>query len=459
MTLPVTLADAPALPRVAEAMTAAPSAGDGVAFAAALAETMAVPADTVPAPAVGEAVGQATGPTEARMNAEAMLADLNQRAVSLGDASRTGVAPALPSADGEAAPVSAEMAPLLPGAAAGPDEAPVAPETAVTAEDGFEAQETVTEEEGRSVDEEIPLALPLTALLAAALPSASAGESGAPTVQSGDAAVEAARRAMAATMAMPGLAKSDKAAKGPLDGPDAAEPAPEGDVAVGEKDETGPAKANGGAEARSVAAPVIPMAVALRNGAEARRDASAEVTLAATGGEAPSGGASTVATGSAQQQTAAQATGHLPTGPIQTMRPGWEAALADRIAAELSSDGKEIELDLAPEKLGHLKIRLEVVDGLAQVRIVTETPEAARLFQQNEHRLSENLSRAGLSLGGQDAASRDAQNNGAQGQNGQTPGERGARMRGVEMHFDRQGAGALAEMAGRAGRGLVNLIA
>lgn len=459
MTLPVTLADAPALPRAAEAMTAAPSSGDGVAFAKALAETMAVPAGTVPASAVGAAVVNGAGAPEASMDAEAMLADLNQRAIGLGDASVPDVAPALPHAEGEAAPVHAEMNPLLPVAAAGPDEAEVAPETPLPTEAGSEAPEAITDEEGRSVAADIPLALPLTALLAAALPAAPSGDAVAPTVQPGDAAVEAARRAMAATIAMPLTAKAEKDAKGPLDGPDAAEPALEGEIAMGEKDATGPAKAAVGAEARSVAAQVIPMAAVLRNGAEARRDASAEVALAATGGEAASGGGSTAATGSAPQQTGAQAMGHLPSGPIQTTRPGWEAALADRIAAELSSDGKEIELDLAPEKLGHLKIRLEVVDGLAQVRIVTETPEAARLFQQNEHRLSENLSRAGLSLGGQEAASRDAQNNGAQGQNGQTPGERGARMRGMDVHFDRQGTAALAEMAGRTGRGLVNLIA
>ena len=230
-------------------------------------------------------------------------------------------------------------------------------------------------------------------------------------------------RAMAATIAMPLTAKAEKDAKGPLDGPDAAEPGPEGDIALAEKDEVGASKA---VEARGVATPVIAMATTLRSGAEARREGSAEVALAITGSEAAASGASPAATGSAPQQSASQALGHLPGGPIQITRPGWEVALADRIAAELSSDGKEIELDLAPETLGHLKIRLEVVDGLAQVRIVTETPEAARLFQQNEHRLSENLSRAGLSLGGQDAASRDAQNGGAQGQNGQTPGERGA---------------------------------
>ena len=136
--------------------------------------------------------------------------------------------------------------------------------------------------------------------------------------------------------------------------------------------------------------------------------------------------------------------------PIAMMRPGWEGAIAERIEAELSGDG-QIELDLTPEHLGRLKIRLDMVDGQTMVRFVTETPEAARLIQQNEHRLSESLSRAGLSLGGQETASRDPQ------------GERQARGggEGGGMSYERPAEAKVGTMTvpRRAAPGLVNLVA
>jgi flagellar hook-length control protein FliK len=160
---------------------------------------------------------------------------------------------------------------------------------------------------------------------------------------------------------------------------------------------------------RREAAGLTPLAVqavdrqAARAAVEAVVDTAVETVAAAT---AP--------TGQTPQQ-AAQVTAQLPAAagfaapaPIATDRPGWEGAIAERIEAELSGDG-QIELDLTPEHLGRLKIRLDMVDGQTMVRFVTETPEAARLIQQNEHRLSESLSRAGLSLGGQETASRDPQ--------------------------------------------------
>ena len=468
MTLPVTLADTPALPRVTEAAASGPAAGEGseARFAETLAGAMgAAPVQKGEAKGgakVAEAVAPAT--TEAAPDAEAMLADLEQQVVAM-----EGETPAA------VAGVAVEIAalPTVPGA--GPD-VPVdvpATDAPVLTEMVGDGSEMPGEEPGGDEvatdtppEEEIPLALPLTALLAAALPPVTTGEGAAPTVQATDAAVEAARRAMAATMTVPGLVKTEKGAKGPLDGPEVSETTPEADVAMAEDEEIGPTKTAQAGEMRTPAVAVPTVATELRNGAEARREAVTEITLAALGGETAEGTATVTTTGTATAQVGAQALAPGAGGPIQTGRPGWEAVLADRIAAELSADGKEIELDLAPETLGQLKIRLEVVDGLAQVRIVTETAEAARLFQQAEHRLSESLSRAGLSLGGQDTMSRDAQSGaqgglaqGQAGQGGNGPSDRGGRPRGIEMHFDRQGVVALAEQAGRAGRGLVNLIA
>lgn len=128
----------------------------------------------------------------------------------------------------------------------------------------------------------------------------------------------------------------------------------------------------------------------------------------------------------AQLQTAAPSQPAPTANPVALNRPGWEGTVTDRILAELSEDGSRIDLDLTPEHLGKLRISLEMVDGRAQIRFITETPEAARLIQQSEHRLSESLSRAGLSLGAQDSSSRDGQTH-SQYQQNQQQGDRSAR--------------------------------
>lgn len=138
--------------------------------------------------------------------------------------------------------------------------------------------------------------------------------------------------------------------------------------------------------------------------------------------------------------------------PLRTDLPGWEQVLSERIAAELSDDGQEIELSLSPEKLGPLRIKLEMVDGLAQVRIITATPEAARVFTEAQHRLTEGLQRAGIDLGSQSAES---------GQQGRQTDDRAAtrnRMTEFLTHSRRIEAGDAPALR-RAASGLVNLMA
>lgn len=153
-------------------------------------------------------------------------------------------------------------------------------------------------------------------------------------------------------------------------------------------------------------------------------------------------------------QLQAQPVQAQPTDPktalLRTDLPGWEKVLADRIAADLSDDGSEIELTLSPEKLGPLKIRLELADGQAQVKIVTATPEAAKLFTETQHRLSEHLARAGLDLGAQTADSRQSQDD--------RPAPRGLRATEFMARAGRREAEATAPTR-RASAGLVNLMA
>lgn len=118
---------------------------------------------------------------------------------------------------------------------------------------------------------------------------------------------------------------------------------------------------------------------------------------------------------------------------LDTNDAAWVETLSAQIEANFTDNGGEIELQLTPENLGQLRIRLEVVDGAAQVTIVTESTDAARLFQQNEAKLSELLAKSGLNLTDHNASAerqdrRDGQPNGqgianANGRSGAQDGE------------------------------------
>jgi flagellar hook-length control protein FliK len=143
--------------------------------------------------------------------------------------------------------------------------------------------------------------------------------------------------------------------------------------------------------------------------------------------------------------------------PLDTTQSGWEAALTERITARPTDLGQEIEITLNPENLGHIRIKLDLSDKAATVQIVTDTPQAAHLFQQSETRLAEALNRAGLSLTSHDATSRDAGGReGGQGgqRQGQTPGNPRAEVALAGL----RGTLAAPSVSGRAAN-LVNIVA
>lgn len=158
-----------------------------------------------------------------------------------------------------------------------------------------------------------------------------------------------------------------------------------------------------------------------------------------------------------QAQTLPAATPRADALPLDTARPGWEAALSERITARMTDIGQEIDITLSPEKLGTLHIRLELSDSTAQVRIVTETPQAAQLFQQSEHRLSEALNRSGLTLASHDATSRDMTGRDGGGKDTSPRGgsARSDTLPGVPGPMQALGA----PLAGRHAINLVNLVA
>ena len=440
MTMPDTIA-LPRAPAVTEASAAprqasAPAAARGDGFARTLADVMEPAegdkADGVEA-AEAEPVADKAEAAPAVAKAAVVLDDLGRIAALLPmePAGAEGVADAAAAEGAEppsAAAVQAALAGVLP--------------TAVAAPEG--SGETGTEDElaeGETEDTD-----PLAALGLG--PAAQVAPATLPVEGEGEAAVgQAVATVMAQGAMQPMMAAQVKPAATP------ALPMGEATAEGGEATEAdgtdAPTEAREAVQRRE-AAGLTPLAVqaldrqAARAAVEAVVDTAVETVAAAT---AP--------TGQTPQQ-AAQVTAQLPAAagfaapaPIATDRPGWEGALADRIAAELSGDGQQMDLELAPEHLGRLRIRLEMTDGQAQVRFVTETPEAARVIQQNEHRLSESLSRAGLSLGGQETASRDPQGD-----------QRPARGEGIAARFlERPVEGLAAAIPGRAARGLVNLIA
>lgn len=445
MTMPDTLA-IPRSPAVTEAAVGLPgvggpvvAAGGGDGFAQTLADVMG------PEGAVQAGAGEAVAGKAEAAGSVAMLDDLGRMAALLpggqGDTAGEGaVAEA-----GSAGALQDALATVLPRVMLPSGDASEAENSLVVTDDGAEVAD--------------PLAAlglgPLAAAAPAVLPEGEAevavGQAVAAAMTGG--AMQPMMQPMIRAQGNPQAAATGAAATG-----SAATGAAEG----GAEAATGIEGSGDGADAPTVAGEVVarreaagltPVAVpatdrqAARAGAEPQGDAVPEGVTGITA-------AVTAAAGQVPQQ-AAQAV--MPTqgavafaapAPIAVDRPGWEGAIADRIAAELSGDGQQIDLEIAPEHLGRLKIRLDMTDGQAQVRFVTETPEAARLIQANEHRLSDALSRAGLSLGGQETTSRDPQGDRP------TRGE-GPAARFLERSVDVQAA----PLPGRMGRGLVNLIA
>ena len=438
MTMPDTIA-LPRTPAVTEAVAAprqaaAPAAAGGEGFAQTLADVME-PAESDKAAEVSAAEAEPedgkADSTPVIAKAAVVLDDLGRIAALLPIAGAEGVAEA-PATEGVEAPPAAAVQAALAGVL---PKAVVAPEGSGEELPGEEMAEGETEETD-----------PLAALGLG--PAAQAPTATLPIEGEGEAAVgQAVATVMAQGAMQPMMAAQVKPAAPPA--PLLGEAKTEGGEVTEAEGTDAPTEAREAVQRREAAGltPVAMQAVD-RQAARAAVEAVADAVVETVAGVA-------APTGQTPQQ-AVQVTAQMPAAagfaapaPIATDRPGWEGALADRIAAELSGDGQQMDLELAPEHLGRLRIRLEITDGQAQVRFVTETPEAARVIQQNEHRLSESLSRAGLSLGGQETASRDPQGD-----------QRPARGEGVAARFlERPVEGLAAALPGRAARGLVNLIA
>lgn len=139
------------------------------------------------------------------------------------------------------------------------------------------------------------------------------------------------------------------------------------------------------------------------------------------------------------------------TASVDTTDAAWVETLSAQIEANFTDTGGEIDMLLTPENLGQLRIRLEVVDGAAQVTILTETSDAARLFQQNEAKLGELLARSGLNLTDHNAT---ADRGDKRGDQGAQAGDRDPRNAAGMADAD-----ILTPTKTKVDRGLVNLMA
>lgn len=81
--------------------------------------------------------------------------------------------------------------------------------------------------------------------------------------------------------------------------------------------------------------------------------------------------------------------------------PQWPEQMVQDIRQGAATNTDSLTLTLTPERLGPLQIRLETLDGVTHVHIVTETPEAARAIAEAQPRLAEAMARAGLEMGTQ----------------------------------------------------------
>lgn len=84
---------------------------------------------------------------------------------------------------------------------------------------------------------------------------------------------------------------------------------------------------------------------------------------------------------------------------LNTQNVNWIDQMVTEISMFQSDGVDQVEMSLTPEHLGKVQIKLEMRDGVASVTIVTETPEAAKLFNDNQSKLSEMMGKAGFELG------------------------------------------------------------
>lgn len=143
--------------------------------------------------------------------------------------------------------------------------------------------------------------------------------------------------------------------------------------------------------------------------------------------------------------------------PMPAGRPEWPETFVRSVQMMPVQDGETLTIALTPERLGAVQVRMEMVDGVATVNIVTETPEAAKLFVEHQQRLAETFARNGIEMSSQSVSTS------SDGGNARRDTGQGAQPHDFSEDAPRAGAednlndSVLADMVRR--RGLVDLTA
>lgn len=111
----------------------------------------------------------------------------------------------------------------------------------------------------------------------------------------------------------------------------------------------------------------------------------------------------------------------IATRELSMEQADWPETMVQDIGFETLADGEAIDIQLTPENMGRVQLRMEMRDGTASIMIVTETAEAAKQFNDNQQKLADLLAKQGVELASHNAsAGRDF---GQQGQGGRNGGE------------------------------------
>lgn len=162
------------------------------------------------------------------------------------------------------------------------------------------------------------------------------------------------------------------------------------------------------------------------------------------------------AVGQAQQtQRAAQVLGQ----PVQMQQNGWSEEVVDRVMWLSSQNLKSAEIQLDPQELGRLEVRIEMNKDQTQVTFVSPHAAVREALESQSQRLRDMFTQQGMNLADVNVSDQSARGSQGQGGDGQSRGRGG--FAGDAEQGDEQLLG-VSEVAGNRGggdRGLVDYYA
>jgi Flagellar hook-length control protein FliK len=144
------------------------------------------------------------------------------------------------------------------------------------------------------------------------------------------------------------------------------------------------------AERTATTAPTLPATAAAAPVAAAPTDAAASAGSLTTPGFAPT-------TTRDATRAAAVSSPHTLSTPRQVAED-----LGMRMQMSLREGGREVMLSFRPADLGHVLVKVSMIDGVLRAQVTADRPEAVRMLEQAMPHLTDALAERGLSLQGMD---------------------------------------------------------